>query len=60
MAKHPVPKDYGSPCNEGEIITNGTGGRLGVERFIVEGSDEEYPLRRNPRSIDNDNMFDRC
>ena len=36
--KHPVPQGYGSPCDEGTIVTQGTGS--GPVHFAYEEVDE--------------------
>ena len=61
MAPHPVPEGYGSACNEGEIITQGTGGRCPPPRYEIIMQDEylDQDYQRNGRDFSiSDNIFD--
>jgi len=60
MPKHPVPKGYGSPCNEGEIVTQGTGSGPVYPKYPGSGGVDELDQDslRNGFTIDNDNLFD--
>jgi hypothetical protein len=61
--RHPVPEGYGSPCEEGEWISQGTGSRRGINPFQDEGELDVYHNRRHDFAFNestSDNMYDEC
>jgi hypothetical protein len=56
MPRHPVPEGYGSPCNEGEFVPQGTSS--GPVPFKYERMEPDVEDYRGARQVDNDDMFD--
>jgi len=62
--RHPVPDGYGSPCEEGRIVTSGTGGRRAIDRYgEIDDINDLEKCRRNARGFedmdpDTSNIFD--
>lgn len=56
---HPVPTGYGSSCDEGEIVTQGTGSRMAINLEVDDGEFEpEVNNRRCPRDLSSGHLFD--
>jgi hypothetical protein len=59
---HPVPSGYGAPCEEGEIVTQGTGsGPVWFQYDQIDDPHDCYAeISRKARSItpDEPNIFD--
>jgi len=59
---HPVPDGYGSPCEEGEIVTQGTGsGPVFYKYDYIDDPHDCYGdiLRKGREiSVDEPNIFD--
>ena len=59
--QHPVPDGYGSPCEEGKIVTQGTGSGSPIYKYeAVEDPEELEHPHRHARSLDGGGLFEEC
>jgi hypothetical protein len=55
--KHPVPDGYGSPCEEGEFIPQGTSSGPVMYKYEKQGDFDQDDFR-GTLSLDHGNMID--